>query len=436
MKRHARLMTLVSLITVVVFVLSVMSASLVFASQSKTTAKKKIVLWHIQTADAAKKVIENSVARFEKANPDVDVEIVVLQNDPYKTKLKIAMGAGNPPDIFISWGGGPLYEYIKGGKVKDLTSYMNTNNYKNRFLDAALSMVTFDKKIWAVPIENVAVAVVLYNKKLFNDNKIAVPQTYDQLLDVVKQLRKKGIIPFALANKTKWPGSMYYMYLVDRLGGPDVFEKAALRKGGSFEDPVFIKAGQMLQELVKAGAFSEGYNGLDYDTGQARMLLYSGKAAMQLMGSWELSTIKNENKDFYKNLDIFPFPKIKDGKGNPNNVVGTVGDNFYSISSKCKYPQEAFKVLQYMIDDASVKERVEIGRIPPVKNVKLSEPLLQKLNAMLAKAPHVQLWYDQYLPPEMGEVHKDTCQAMFGLTMKPEEAAKKMEQTAKKVFGK
>lgn len=396
-------------------------------------AAKEITLWHIQTTTP--QVVDKPVERFMADHPDVKVEVVALQNDPFKTKLKVAMGAGNPPCIFPSWGGGPLYEYVTSDQIVDLTEMMNQDNYKDRFVDASLSVVTFDDKIWGVPVENTAVAVVFYNKQIFEENGLTPPATYDELLNVVSTLKEAGIAPFALANKTKWTGSMYYMYLVDRLGGPDVFRTAATRTGGSFEDPVFIKAGEMLQELVKMGAFSEGYNGLDYDTGQSRALMYSGKAAMEVMGSWNISTVKGENPEFYESsLGFFPFPAIEGGKGDPNNVVGTVGDNFYSISTACPYPEEAFQVIQYLIDDQAVAERAEAGRVPPVKGFTTDDPMLQGVIDVVGKAPSVQLWYDQYLPPELGELHKDTSQALLGLTMTPEEAAKAMEDGAKKYF--
>lgn len=405
-------------------------------SAVKSGEKKKIVFWHIQTNDPFPAMIQKQVDRFKAKNANVDVEVVPLQNDQFKTKLKVAMGAGNPPDVFPTWSGGPLYEYVKAGQVADLTDLMNKDNYKDYFLDGAISMVTFDDKIWGVPVENAAIAVVFYNKKLFADNGISVPKTYSELVDIVKKLTAKGIAPFALANKTKWTGSMYYMYLVDRIGGPEVFKKAATRTGGSFEDEAFIKAGKMIQELVDMGAFSKGFNGLDYDSGQSRSLMYSGKAAMELMGTWNIGTVKGENADFYNNnLDFFPFPAVEGGKGDPNNLVGTLGDNFYSVSGNCKYREDAFNMIQFLIDEEAVKERAEAGKIPPVKGFKTNDPVLQKVVDMLEKAPSVQLWYDQYLPPELGELHKDTSQAIFGKTMTSEEAAKKMEEGAKKVLG-
>lgn len=398
------------------------------ATQAPAGQPVDISFWHIQTNGSGPQLIEQAVERFKADNPNVNVENVPLTNDAYKTKIKVAAGAGNAPCIFPTWGGGPLYEYVKSNQVIDLTPYMTKDNYKDRFLDAAFTPITFDGKIYGVPVENTSLALIHYNKALFEKYNLTPPQTYDDLLKVVQTLKENDVAPFALANKPKWPGSMFYMYLVDRLAGPEVFAKAATRTGGSFEDPVFIEAGKRLQELVEAGAFQEGYNGLDYDAGGTRALLYSGKAAMELMGTWEASIIKTENPEFYKNLGFFPFPSLADGTGDPKNIVGTVGDNFYSISATCKNPDEAFQLIQYLIDDTSVAARAKDGRVPPVKSFKTDDPELQQILQLIQQAPSVQLWYDQYLPPAVGEVHKDTSQALFGLTMTPEEAAKQLEQ--------
>jgi raffinose/stachyose/melibiose transport system substrate-binding protein len=405
----------------------------VFAQEEKI-----ITFWHIQSTGTGPELIEQAVDRYMTDNPGVTVENVPMQNDPYKIRIKTAMGAGDPPCIFPSWGGGPLYEYMQAGQVTDLTDFMMDDDYYERFLPASLSNVTFDDKMWGVPVENTAVAVIFYNKAIFDEYGLTPPETYDELLTVAQTLIDNGVVPFALANKTKWTSSMYYMYLVDRLGGPEVFASAANRTGGSFEDPVFVQAGEMVQELVNMPAFNEGFNGLDYDTGQSRMLTYAGEAAMELMGTWQIATYKAENLDFYENdLGFFPFPAIPDGEGDPSNVVGTVGDNYYSISSVCEYPEEAFKLIQYLIDDESVALRVESGRIPPVKGVSemLEDPILQEVMAVVEEAASVQLWYDQYLPPELGEVHKDTMQALFGLELTPEEAAAAHETAIAEFYG-
>ena len=153
---------------------------------------------------------------------------------------------------------------------------------------------------------------------------------------------------------------------------------------------------------------------------------------MELMGSWQISTVQAENPDFYANMGFFPFPRLEEGAGDPSDVVGTVGDNFYHISSSCEAPDAAFELLTYLIDDESVDLRIAAGRVPPVVGIanKIEEPLLQEVVGMVENAASVQLWYDQYLPPELGETHKDLMQALFGLELTPEEVASRQEAAA------
>ncbi|HLV33908.1 MAG TPA: extracellular solute-binding protein [Spirillospora sp.] len=406
-----------------------MALSLGSAALAQETVN--ITFWHIQNTGTGPETIQQAVDRYMADNPGVTVEVVPMQNDPYKTRIRTAMGAGDPPCVFPSWGGGPLYEYVQAGQVLDLTDYMNADNYLERFVPASLSNVTFDGKIWGVPVENTAIAVFYYNKAIFDQYNLTPPATWSELVDIAQTLIDNGVVPFSLANRTKWTSSMYYMYLVDRLGGPEVFASAANRTGGSFEDPVFVQAGEMVQQLVEMGAFIEGFNGLDYDTGQSRIPMYADQAAMELMGTWQISTYLAENPEFYEEkLGFFPFPAVEGGAGNPSNVVGTVGDNYYHISTTCANPDEAFEMITYLIDDESVQIRVENGRIPPVVGVSemLEDPVLKEVIALVENAESVQLWYDQYLPPELGEVHKDIMQALFGMEITPEEAAAMHQQ--------
>lgn len=419
--------------------LLVILAALLLISVSAASAQDvSISLWHIQVTGNGPMLIQQAVDRYMADNPGVTVEVVPMQNDPYKTRIRTAMGAGDAPCIFPSWGGGPLYEYVQAGQVIPLTEYMNAESYVERFIPASLSNVTFDGEIYGVPVENIAVAVIYYNKDIFEQFSLEVPTTWDELVAVSETLVENGVAPFSLANKTKWPSSMFYMYLVDRIAGPELFASVANRTGESFENEAFVQAGQMIQDLVNMGGFAEGYNGLDYDTGQSRMLMYGGVAAMELMGTWQIATYKSENPEFYENsLGFIPFPAVEGGAGSPTNVVGTVGDNFYHISSGCEYPDEAFELIQYMIDDESVAVRVEDGRIPPVVGVSdmLEDPVLQQVIAMVENAESVQLWYDQFLPPELGEAHKDAMQALFGLEITPEETAAQQEAALQEFFG-
>ena len=159
-----------------------------------------MTLWHLQTTDPMPGIIQDSMDRFTADNPNAKVEISVIANDAYKTKLQIAMSSGTMPDIFPHWSGGPMNEYVNSEKLADLTTLMNENDYKVRFMDAAVNQASFKDKIWAVPVENTSVAMFFYNKDLFAKYSLQVPKTIKELETICDTLKSKGIIPFSLAN--------------------------------------------------------------------------------------------------------------------------------------------------------------------------------------------------------------------------------------------
>lgn len=314
--------------------------------------------------------------------------------------------------------------------VADLTEYMNKDDYKDKFLNAAIEQCSVNGKIYAVPVEGVSVAGFYYNKEIFEKYGLQEPKTLSELEVICGKLKENGVAPFALANATKWTGSMYYMYLVARHGGLEPFADAVSGKG-SFENDSFEYTGDKIQEWVQKGYFNDGFNGMDDDSGQARQLLYKGEAAMELMGSWFTSTVLGENPDFKDKLGFFPFPAIEDSKADQTIMAGIIGDNLYSVSQNCKDKEGAFKVIQSLLDDQAVQDRKNLGRIGVFKDFKPEDPLTQKIFDAVGNASGVQLWYDQYLPAEVAEVHKSTSQEVFGLTKTPKEANKELQEAMK-----
>ena len=396
----------------------------VLGSVALAEEKTKITMWHIQDDANVVQSYLDAADRFMADYPEYEVEVVDMKNDVYKNQIAIALAAGDAPDIFLSWSGGTMIDYALNGLIYDLTDLMNEDNYKDRFLDAGISQGSFDGKIYGVPGENNTVAVVFYDKVFFEENGFEVPTTFTELEALADACLEIGVYPFALANLTKWTGSMYYMYLVARIGGGAAFDKAAnMIDGGTFESEPFEMAGEYIQKWVEAGYFNAGFNGINEDDDVARHLLIDNKAAMYLMGGWAINGFNDLNVDFYNNnLAMFNFPAYDGGTGDPMALVGTVGDNFYHINANSADPEGAFKFLQYTLDEEMMAVRQSVGKIPPIKGVVLESPLAIELNTIIENATGVQLWYDQYLPAAVAQVHLDTLQAMFGLAMTPAEA--------------
>ncbi len=418
---------LFSIILITAFVLSACGTKAAPASGEKVT----VTWWHISTADEHKALWQKLADEYMAAHPNVNIEITVLENEAFKTKLTTVMQSGEPPDIFQSWGGGVMNEYANAGLLKDITVDLDANGgeWRNTFAPGALGVYSYKGKNYGVPWD-MGMIGFWYNKALFTQAGIdAPPATWAELIEDVQKLKAAGITPIALGEGEKWPGMHMWAYLVTRLGGKANFEGALLRTG-SFTDEPFVKAGEMVQDLVALEPFQDGFLGATY--GDEATAMGNAKAAMELMGQWAPAVQKDNSEDkegIGDDLGWFPFPAVAGGAGDPNDAVG--GGNGFAIGNNAS--PEAIDFVKYLTRAESQVQLAEIGVIIPVikgGEAGLADPLMITLQQQLAKAEYFQLYYDQALPPAMGSVINDATQGLFAGTLTPEQAAQEIENSA------
>ncbi|MDQ0253164.1 raffinose/stachyose/melibiose transport system substrate-binding protein [Evansella vedderi] len=385
----------------------------------------EIEFWHIHPG-AREEVFLEAVARFEENNPGVKVNVQRIANDNFKQRLIVSMSGGNPPDIFHNWGGGWLKQFVDSGQVLDLTAYIDVDHY----LETAIDNVSFGDGIYGAPL-GLGLHYFFYNTEIFEEYGLEEPETYDELLHIIDVLNENNVIPIALANQTKWPGAFYLMYFADRLAGPDIFNSAFARTGAGFDDPSFIRAGEYIQDLVQRDAFNVGFNGIPYDAGQGRQLLYSGQAAMMLIGNSFLNDALNEAPEFAEKLGFFKFPSLPDGEGDPLNMDGVLSPVFSGWSGT-EHPDLVAELLKELTSLESAQAFADRSRgLTAINGVEYTDEVLNRMFQDALNAPDISWPYDQTLPPDLAQLHLDTTQALFGLEITPEEAARQMEELAK-----
>ena len=397
--------------------------------ESGDDESKEIVYWNIGTESPDKDVIAKAVDKFNsETESGYTVTVVPTQNDTYKEKLVVAMSSGECPDMYSNWSGGPMYEYIDSGFGQPIDDLFNASEIKDKLMDAAVAQATYNDHVYAVPYQNVSLAGIFYNKEMFEKYGLSEPKTLADLENICKTLKDNGITPFALANGSKWTGSMYFMSLAARYGGLEPFQKAVAGEG-KFTDDCFIKAGEKIQEWVNAGYFPEGVNSLSEDDGQAKQLMYQESAGMLLCGSWYTGTFSSDSEEFYQKIDWFPFPAIEGSDADASIQIGTVGDQFITFNCEGDKLAAAFECAEAHLSDEVIDFEIEKGKIPPVKGIeeKITDPVAKKIVETANSAPEIQLWYDQYLPPAVATAHLDGLQEVFGLTMTPQEAQDSMQ---------
>ncbi len=391
--------------------------------------KVTIQLWHKDTGVKGE-LFQKYIDLYMQDHPNVNVVVTQTKNDAYKQKLPISFSGNEQPDIFFTWGGSWLKNFIDAGHVLDLTDKIDTADFR----EVSLKNAIFDGKLYGAPL-GLDIGIVYYNKDIFAKYNLEVPKTFDELMAVCETLKQNNITPFVLANQPKWPATFYYMYLADRIGGTDAFDNAIARTG-SFDNPSVIGAYEKMQEMVKADVFNKGFNGLAYDSGPGRQLLYTEQCAMMVLSNTFVNLMRVEAPEFEEKLGIFPFPTVEGGKGDPSTVVG-IASPVWSVSSATKYPDECVELIKYLTSQEIGQEYANTtGSQSARADIASTDPFVHQLEEMTNNAKSIQMVYDQTLPSELIEVHYNTIQEVLALTMTPEDAAKSMEEMAKTVYGK
>jgi len=392
--------------------------------------------WHISTKDPGLSDWQKMADDYMAAHPNVKINITVLENEAFKTKLTTVMQSGDPPDIFQSWGGGGMNQQIDAGLLKDITADLNADGgaWKNSFAPGALAVYSYKGMNYGVPWD-MGMVGWWYNKDLFTKAGIAnPPTTWTEFLADVKALKTAGVTPICLGEGDKWPGMHIWSYLATRIGGQAAFD-AAYNRTGSFTDPAFVDAGKKLQELMALDPFQAGYLGATHDEMQGAF--GNGQCAMELSGQWapSVEAANSANKTGVANLGLFNFPAVEGGAGNVADVVG--GGNGFAIGKNAS--PEAIDFVKYL---TNVQNQTIIAAhgtgIPVVKGGEagLTDPNMLLVQSAFSAAPYFQLYYDQYLPPAMGSVLNDSVQGIFAGTLTPEQAAQAIEDSAKQELAK
>ncbi|WP_320779670.1 ABC transporter substrate-binding protein [Streptomyces sp. CRN 30] len=363
--------------------------------------------------DSAVKIQEASVDRFNKSAAAKEtggrIKLQRIPGSDYSPKLRTAMGSPSAPDVFFNWGGGSIKPYEEAGKLVDLTDVIEDDPVlRDGFIPSVLSSGDIEGRHYGVPMRGMQPVILFYSKSVFAEHKLRPPTTWDQLLDNNAKLKKAGITPFALGGADLWPELMWLEYLVDRIGGPEVFRRIQDGDAEGWGDPAMVRAAEMVKELVDDGAFGSDFTSVAYTNDSAPAVFAKGRAAMHLMGSWEYSTQLGKFPDFArKDLGWTAFPAIEGGTGDVRNVVGNP-TNYWSINARTENKDAAIAFLKDCASEEYAQALVDNGDVPTTSNAaKLLDAAPNPEYArfqydMVAKAPAFTLSWDQALGDELG----------------------------------
>jgi raffinose/stachyose/melibiose transport system substrate-binding protein len=322
-----------------------------------------------------------SIQTVPIGNVDSKVQLLAGQN-----ALPVQFAAGNAPALTKT--------LDKAGQVLDLQSTLQQLGVWNDIEPAAAKTVEnlygkFNVMPYQFNIEG-----IWYNKKIFAQQGVAVPTSYDQLVAAAAKFKSAGLIPFSASGSAGWPITRLISGYLYRELGPDALQAVADGKA-KLTDPQYVKAAQAIADLGKAGYFGPGVGSIDYDTSVEQFL--TGKAAMFYMGSWELGDFNDATKDQIGAADIgfMPFPDVAGGSGSADQIPANVG--LPVAVSKQSYDGKVGDWLSCITKNygsASLKDQGAISGFKPTSGAGTLPPLTQLVQNTIDNTTTSVLWFE------------------------------------------
>lgn len=362
-------------------------------------------------ADTYVKLYEEMAKEFSKTNEyGVEVKMDFYENEQYKTKLTTLMASNAVTDVFFTWELSYLKPFVDGGKVMDITSYLEEDTeWKNQFSEGTLDFLTYDGKNYGVPTQK-ALCVMYYNKKIFADNGLEVPKTYDDFLAACKALKEKDITPMAMSGTDAWIPAQFFQQIAGGMAGDQLFNDISAGKE-KWNNETHIKAAEEVKKMADNEYFQDGYIGMGPE--ESKDLFTKGDAAMYFMGAWETDNILNG--EVGEDVGAFVLPAY-DPQYN-NISVGSL-DTCFSVSESAKNKDAAVAFLKFMTSMENEETILYDSNRIPSNKIEIDESRLSPLVAEIINISNEQVgltpWWDRQFGAGEGVEFNNTCVAILG----------------------
>ena len=359
------------------------------------------------------KLLQETLDAFEEKYPNIKVKHDVV-SDQYMDVMKTRLIGGEAADVFYL----DAFEapgLIETGVLEPLDQYITEDFDMGDFEKPLLEAFQKDGSTYGLP-KGYSTLALFYNKKMFNDAGVEVPQTWDELETVAKKLTTgTDVYGFGAA-----PELARLYFIGESKGGKIVEDNKA-----AFGDDQVVKALQPYVDMHNVDKSSAQPNEVGANWGGE--MFGQGKAAMVLEGNWAIPFLDDT------------FPDLEYGTSEVPTITGEKGTMAFTVAYVMNAASEKKEASWKLIEFLTGKDGMEIWtskgfELPSRKSVaeKLGWADDELRSALVAGAPYATVWQQgTNLPIITNNFNNQVTSAFLGA--RPlDEALKEAEQQANK----
>lgn len=184
---------------------------------------------------------------------------------------------------------------------------LSDQEFIDRLQEAFVETVSVDGAVYGIPGESSSAGGMLYNKRVYEELGLDVPQTWNDFLDNNEAVKQADLVPVIASYQDSWTsqvillGDYYNVHSAD----PDFADRFTNNESKFAETPIAIRGFEKIQELHDLDLYNGERSSTTYE--DALRMLSNGEAAHYPMLSFALQAIASTYPDADE-IGFFPIP--------------------------------------------------------------------------------------------------------------------------------
>ena len=299
--------------------------------------------------------IEKLNQMFMAKYPEIVIQREAVVTEDMRTIVQTTLSANEAPDI-IYYDTGPGFAGVlaSAGLIRPIDDLYEQYGWDEQIFPWTKARTTFDEKVYGIGNE-LEFYGAYYNKNLFEQLGLSIPQSYEELLNICKVAQDNGLVAISFADQGKWPAYHMFSIVANNVLGKEKMD-ALLFGDGRWDDPEVAEAIRIwFDDMNKAGCFVPDTAAVSYDDGAT--LFYSGQALMHFTGTWLMGQVLENAQGF--DVGWLFFPSVGEKPVLPPAGLGSG----YFVSANSQNVEAAGKYLDFLFSDEAAQVWMEDVKI-------------------------------------------------------------------------
>lgn len=325
-------------------------------------SEKRVLKFDSFSGGNGEEVFTKLAEAFEKANPDVDVQLRFEKDLPSVLNKENAKGEYSDV-VYFNLGQPSQYTetQLNTKEVMDISDVLDEIDIDPAYKDSSIVRYYGDDKAYLLPLKTTP-AGFFYNTELIGEGKkYSLPTTWDEFFELGKKAKADGIALFTYPTNGYFDNTLNA--LLKEVGGEEFLSDVLNYDTEAWSSENGKKVVDILAQLVSPdNLFADTVSNANSKDGFTinQQAVIDGKALFMPNGDWIVNEMAETTpEDFHWGL--MPLPALeKDGE----RFVGSMTEQVW-IPAQAKNADDAKDFLKFIYSDEGASIMEEHGNIVP-----------------------------------------------------------------------